>query len=200
MPFTHRITFSAANGQNQALRQVLESQVKLRKTEGLRCALGQIIYGADWPQFDVAFQFDDLAALEAFRANPAPVGYFAQIAALTARPPLVELSRAIVALAAPGTPAYTTRTTLFPVTGKLPQLRDALEQNVREEQAEGARIAMAVGHRGPPRVEVTRLADELAALEQLGPVRNEVRAARTAGLISAPPVTLIRQVLIPFTG
>ena len=77
------------------------------------------------------------------------------------------------------------------------QLRDALEQNAREEQAEGGRVTLSIGHGGPPRLEVSRLYQSFAELDRLGPPPNEVRAKRIEGLFASPPVTLIRQVLVP---
>ena len=198
MPFTHRLTFSAANGHQAALRALLEEQTRARKAKGYRCALGWIIYGTDSAQFDIFAVFEDLNALEGFRNDPPSPAYIAQVAALTARPPHVELLRGIVPPPAGGpSPAYTTRTVFFPVTGKIVPLRDALEQNAREEQAEGRRVTLSIGYAGPPRLEVSRLYQSFAELDRSGQSLNEVRGKRIEGLFAAPPVTLIRQVLVP---
>ena len=199
MPFIHRIVFSAARGQGAALRAALEVQAKARRAAGYQCRLGQILYGGDGQQFDLFFPFDNLAALEAFQGDPPSAAYVAQMNTLTAQV-RVELLRVIVAMPAGGeSPAYTTRSTLLPATGKGVQLRAGLETNTREMQAEGGRVGLAQVHGGSPKLVVSRLFATIGDLEKYleGPGINEAQAKRTEGLFSAPPTLEIRKVLLP---
>lgn len=196
MPYTHRVTVFPANGATVALRAVLETQIHARKVAGYRCGLGQVIYGAPSPHFDLVFAFDSLGDLEKFRNDPISAVFASQVAALTSQGPGIELAKQLLAVPAGPNPAYTTSTTIFPATGKIVALREALVANAKEEQAEGARIGVSTGHGGAPRVVVTRLFASFADLDEIGPKPSEARAARVANLFAAPPVTEIRQVLV----
>ena len=192
--FIHRIVFTPGNGQGNALRAVLEGQVRLRQSGGYRCVLGQIIYGSDWPEFDMGFPFEALSKLEEFRSTAPSPAFQAQVSALTARPPQFELREVIVPPNGSAAVAYTTQTSLAPVPGMLAELRAALEENTRERQAAGIRTALAITRAGSPRVIVTRLLGALADLDT-APL-TAAQQARTKGLFAELAVQ-IRQVLIP---
>ncbi len=197
--FFHTLNHFPANGQVAALRTALEAQVRARQAEGFTVGLRTVMYGTDTPLFRIVFSVESLAELEPLSgASQQSAAFTATVAALTARPPQLDLFQQVVGRptgAAPRPVAWVRRTEFRPVTGMFGELRAALEENTRERQAGGGRTTLAMARSGSPRLLVFSAYESMAEMEELPP-STAAQNARMKGLFAEPPTTTIERVVI----
>lgn len=197
--FFHTVNQFPANGQVAALRTALEAQVRSRQAEGFTVGLRTVMYGADTPLFRIVFSVQSLAELEPLSgASQQSPAFTATIAALTARPPQLELFEQVVGRptgAAPRPVAWLRRTEFRPVTGMFGELRAALEENTRERQAADGRTTLAMARSGSPRLLVFGAYESMAEMETVT-AQTAAQNARMKGLYAQPPTTTLERVVI----
>lgn len=202
--YSQRTTFFPAMGKGPELRPILEEIVKRARDQGARNSLSTAAFGADGPCFAISRQFDDLAALEAMRANPA--GPDPRVAPLTRQTVRAELFEILVAPPQSSAPVkYLQRVTTTPAAGKGREVRELIIERAKARQAEGARFGASVQAAGPAAGTFATITafESLVEFEKQR-ARNQTDtafqqyAARLGGLTSGPPVIELFEILIPY--
>lgn len=209
--FTVLNTFKPALGKNRALEAVLEERVRMRQSQGLRANLIVAAFSPVAPAFRIAFQFGDLAGVEAFRArqreeqdkNPA---FNDPLEALQREQTPSELWEVLVPIQ-PMTspPRYILRITTPPAIGKARELAALTSARARARQAEGVPMTMSAQVAGPSAGSVATVGTfgGLAELEKMRAEVQDSAASKTfveqvAPLSSAPATFEIFEVRVPY--
>ncbi len=201
--YSQRVTLFGAPGKAAEIRQILEERTRQRQAQGVRTSLATSAFASE-PCLALTTQFDDLGALETFRASaigqPDP-----RVALLTRQPARVELYETIVPVPPSSTPTkFLQRVTLTPIMGRIGEVQNLLLEFVKTRQAEGVRGGVSVQAAGPGANNLvsTVALGSLTEFEKLR-TRNQTDSVfqqftgKLGALIVQPPTIELFEVLIP---
>jgi len=208
--FVQRLVFAPALGKFPDLRALLTERVKQRQAEGVDAALAVAIDPTpDGAWFAMNIRHADLAALEAFRdRNAADAGFQAwnaKLVPLLGRNPAGDISETL-SVPPPGGPVrFIQRITFRPAPGRLPELRAMQMERVKQRQADGARVGLAVTLGGEEGSETiffalhASLKDFEATRQKLGAdPAAQLFVQRISTLMTRPPRVTLAEILVPF--
>jgi hypothetical protein len=202
--YTLRATVYPAPPKNAEIRQILEELTHQRQAKGFRAALALALFAHE-PCLAVAVQFDDLAALETYRASP--LGQpDPRVAALTRQAAKLQLLETVLAVPQSNSPArFVQQVTIAPAAGKGPAAQSLVVDQMKGRQAEGARAGVSTIAAGPDANDlvVTIAFGGLTEFERQR-ARNRSDAAfqefvaKLAGLTEGNAAIELFEVLVPF--
>ncbi len=194
-----------AIGKGPELSSILVERVRQQQTEGQRVGLQMLVYGPNTPALRIARQFEDLGALEAFRARPPQLD--PRVQALFRQTVTNALWEQVLSVQPGGqTPKYTQRFFNRPLPGKGPELAALLVENAHRAQAEGYRTAVGIQVAGAAAGAVVSqtLYGSLVEIEKrrmnnrTSPAQQEF-LAKLSALVSEQANSAISEVLVPMT-
>lgn len=203
--YTQVIYHYPAVGKAPNLIAALAERNKASKAAGLPHAVAQRMYGPE-PVIVSATQFQDMGAIEAWQqqsAEPSFQAVVAKINATLSRPQSVELVEPVIS-AEPGSEAkYVFAASYFPAAGRAADLRQALNQRVRETKLAGA-VGMGFNTQIAPEEGATFTVNVLfSSLSGFEEAIHDSAFRTPAGdpsMLARPIRQRLYRILMPFSG
>jgi hypothetical protein len=140
--FIQRVSFFALPGKATEIRAILEERTRERQAKGVRTSLSVTAFGPE-PHTNLAFAFDDLGALEEYRASE--LGQADPRVGPLIRANRSELLEMLLQGPPASTPArFSQRVTLMPALGKGRDVQQLVLDMAKTRHAEGVRQSVTL--------------------------------------------------------